>query len=433
MFKKGYLILIPIAALLVAAAFFIPQSDNPINQNANKEIGITAEFTGKISGLPPEINDPSSVAIFKIVDPTAAFLIAGKEVEGELSSYKMETTSGWRMIILNVWNFDSKKAYIGASRAFNISAGEKREADIVLKETGVFNDISATRVKPTILDGFNPFPKSLLAYAVEDKPVLAVVGEKGQNYSFHRETIELELASSGYWVMLIDEERLGYIEEERNLKGLAPDAYGDFMPLEPNFLVKLDVQFKVNWPVVTISLINAENQEVIWKETTDSRVETKAYDLSNAVEFAADKLVESVSGKGANPVQFPKFTPSIPKPVKSPLEWGAKMRKLLGLDKQSESKPQSPPTPTTNPSPTLSCDFNGFVSCRDKFNLQGCINACPLVNKSCPEGTPPDTECKQTDEECSNKCWDQGTSHGSQCAAANKCSMQEVEERLRAQ
>lgn len=91
------------------------------------------------------------------------------------------------------------------------------------------------------------------------------------------------------------------------------------------------------------------------------------------------------------------------------------------------------PQPPTAPTTVSQCNLNGYIQCRDKFNLQGCIDACPFVDAACPPGTPPDTECKQTDEECSNKCWDKGNSHGSQCAAINHCSMQEIDEGLRAQ
>ena len=79
------------------------------------------------------------------------------------------------------------------------------------------------------------------------------------------------------------------------------------------------------------------------------------------------------------------------------------------------------------------CDFAGFLRCRDTFNLQGCIDACPYVDAACPPGTPPDTDCKQTDQKCSDTCWDRGTSHGSQCAVQNNCTLPEVEKRLRTQ
>lgn len=93
----------------------------------------------------------------------------------------------------------------------------------------------------------------------------------------------------------------------------------------------------------------------------------------------------------------------------------------------------------TNPkqpaaAPTVSqCNFDGYIQCRDKFNLQGCIDACPFVPISCPPGTPPNTDCKETDQGCSDTCWEQGNTHGSRCATANHCSMQEIGERLRAQ
>ena len=100
------------------------------------------------------------------------------------------------------------------------------------------------------------------------------------------------------------------------------------------------------------------------------------------------------------------------------------------------SLPSTPPLPAvTNPQPATvkQCNFAGFLSCRDQFNLQGCIDACPFVPVDCSPGTSPNTECKQTDQKCSDTCWDRGTSQGSQCAIQNHCTMQEIDSRLRAQ
>ena len=437
-FGKTYLIIVPIAALLVAAVLFILQSSNLKNS--------MAEFTGKISGLLRSTSGVASrSAIVSVVDPTTTELTGAKKFENNLSSYQTSTSPGLRMAILKVWDFNSKVLYSGSSRIFNLSAGQTQKADIALKEAGTFNDISApVSFQPAVFNTFTILSKSLIAYAAEEKPVFAVIKKPRPPYgpfSDQVADVELTLVLGGNSVIATDQQSLDQIDEERNLKDLPPDTYGDFKPSEPNFVVEVDISFNINAPIVTISIKNVESQQVFWRDTTDSRTDTRTnFDLNNVVELAADKLVKSLSGKGPNPVQFPKFTPSVPKPVKSPAEWGARMRKALGLDKQSESGtgvagpqtgsgPQSPPPPTT----ISPCDFNGFISCRDKFNLQGCIDACPLVNKTCPEGTSPDTECKETDGECSNKCWNQGSSHGSQCAAMNHCSMKEVEDRLRAQ
>lgn len=90
----------------------------------------------------------------------------------------------------------------------------------------------------------------------------------------------------------------------------------------------------------------------------------------------------------------------------------------------------SPKQPAATPA-SSKCNFNGFLQCRDKFNLQGCIDACPYVPTTCPPGTSPDTDCKQTDQGCSDACWDRGNTHGSQCAKDNNCTMQEIDARLR--
>ena len=100
----------------------------------------------------------------------------------------------------------------------------------------------------------------------------------------------------------------------------------------------------------------------------------------------------------------------------------------IQLKPKAADAPKTKPKPTTPP--TAKCDFNGFLSCRDTFNLQGCIDACPYVSAPCPAGTSPDTECKETDKACSDACWDRGTAHGSSCAKANNCTLEEIQARL---
>ena len=429
-FGKTYLIIVLIAAVLVAIVLFILQSSNLKSP--------MAEFTGEITGLPSSTGESASrSAIVSAVDPTTTELTGAKKFEDNLSFYQTDTSPGLRMAILKVWDFDSKKMYIGSSRIFNFSARQTQRTDIALKEAGTFNDISApVSFQPAVFNTLTIFSKSFIAHAAEEKPVFAVIHKPGPRGPFSDQiaNVQLTLVLGGNEVIATDQQSLDAIDEERNLKDLAPDTYGDFTPLEPNFVVELDIKFDLTWPVVTVSIINVENHEIIWKDTTDSRTITTVYGLNSTVELATDKLVESLNGKGSNPVKLPAFIPSVPKPVKSMAEWRVKLKKLLGLDKQESATGtvgSQAPSPAAAPKPT--CDFNGFISCRDKFNLQGCIYACPLVNKTCPEGTSPDTECKETDEECSNKCWDQGNSQGSQCAAMNRCSMKEIEDRLRAQ
>lgn len=90
----------------------------------------------------------------------------------------------------------------------------------------------------------------------------------------------------------------------------------------------------------------------------------------------------------------------------------------------------SPKQPAATPA-SSKCNFNGFLQCRDTFNLQGCIDACPYVPITCPPGTPPDTDCKETDRGCSDSCWDRGNTHGAQCAKDNNCTLNEIDARLR--
>lgn len=146
-------------------------------------------------------------------------------------------------------------------------------------------------------------------------------------------------------------------------------------------------------------------------------------------ELATSRLVESVAGKGPNPIKLPAFTPSVPKPT-SMVEWRVRLKKLLGLDKEGWATGGVETTfPTSVPKQT--CNFDGFVACRDKFNLQGCIDACPYVPITCSPGTPPNTDCKQTDQGCSDACWEKGNTHGAQCAKDNNCTPNEIDAGLR--
>ena len=148
MFGKTYLIIVPLVALLAAAVFFILQPNNPKSS--------MAEFTGEVSGLPPSsIGTTSKSAILNIVDPATVQLITGKKIEGSFSSYQIETSPGRRMALLKVWDFDSKKMYIGSSRISNLSAGQTQKADIALKEAGTFNDISTpVSFRPAVFNTF---------------------------------------------------------------------------------------------------------------------------------------------------------------------------------------------------------------------------------------------------------------------------------------
>ena len=436
-----YLLLF-LGGLILVAAFFILKSDSPINQNANKEGVAATEFSGKISGLQPQTESITSKgAILNIVDPTNTLLISAKEVEDDLSSYQIETSPGLRMAILKVWDFDSKKMYVGSSRIFNVSGGQTQKADIELKEAGTFDDNSTpVSFQPGLLPIFYLLSQSFIAYAADEGPVFAVIKKPRPPYgpfSDQVSDIEFSLVSAGKRVIATDQQSLDQIDEERNLKELPPpNTYGDFTPAEPDFVVEVDIRFhELAEPIVTVSIRNVESGQVFWQDTTDSKIDTRTnFELNNVVDLAANKLVESLSGKGTHPVRLPKFTPSVPKPVKSMAEWRIKLRKLLWLDKQdSATGGAESQTPTPTAASKSACNFDGFIRCRDTFNLQGCIDACPFVSADCPAGTSPDTECKKIDQTCSDGCWDRGTSHGSACAVQNHCTMQEIDARLRAQ
>src|SRR3989338_4688304 len=73
-----------------------------------------------------------------------------------------------------------------------------------------------------------------------------------------------------------------------------------------------------------------------------------------------------------------------------------------------------------------SCNIPAFQACANTFSLQGCINACPYVSATCPPGTPPDTDCKETDKACSDACWNKADAHLDGCLTSNNCTKEEV-------
>ena len=90
------------------------------------------------------------------------------------------------------------------------------------------------------------------------------------------------------------------------------------------------------------------------------------------------------------------------------------------------------PSPSPMPSsPPSSCNLAAFFVCRDTFNLQGCIDSCPLVSAVCAPGTPTDTECKETEKACADACWNKGYEHGSYCAEKNNCTIEEIGKAIR--
>lgn len=123
-------------------------------------------------------------------------------------------------------------------------------------------------------------------------------------------------------------------------------------------------------------------------------------------------------------------------------DWPEELDDLI----DTSALPKASPSPAggvtvpkqTTPRPTgkatvSQCDFAGYTACTGQFNLQGCIDACPFVAADCPAGTAPNTECKQLDQSCVDVCWDKGNLQGSQCAVQNHCTLQEIQDRLKAQ
>ena len=85
-----------------------------------------------------------------------------------------------------------------------------------------------------------------------------------------------------------------------------------------------------------------------------------------------------------------------------------------------------PPTTTSPPTPKPSCNIPAFQACANTSSLQGCIDACPYVPITCPPGTPPNTDCKETDKACSDACSNKADAHIDNCLALNNCTREEV-------
>lgn len=91
------------------------------------------------------------------------------------------------------------------------------------------------------------------------------------------------------------------------------------------------------------------------------------------------------------------------------------------------------PTPSSPPPLIQSCSFDSYIICRDKFNLQGCIDACPYVPATCSPGAPPNTDCTETDQACVDQCLAIANPHAAKCAADNNCTLNEIDKKLREQ
>ena len=95
-------------------------------------------------------------------------------------------------------------------------------------------------------------------------------------------------------------------------------------------------------------------------------------------------------------------------------------------DGTSTPVPAQPTPAQPTPTPKPSCNIPAFQACANTFSLQGCIDACPYVSATCPPGTPPDTDCKETDKVCSDACWNQADAHIDSCLTSNNCTQEEV-------
>lgn len=399
-------------------------------------------IVGQITGLPSIDDEGSSVTVIQILDTGTAGILAIEESEGIQKTYEIATTPGFRIVFANVFDRQGSVAYEGTSEAKRAIEGQKN----------IMNVAIADKVSRLVVTA---------AYAVEPKPTFGIMIDETNTY-WEPETPIMQSLFDGY--KMSDNPRSENFDNI-NIVGLSnkasealdveyglmrqglirPEDVHEFTPLDPNFLIKVkgNVIKKPLYPnSARLETYDTTEYDIVLIDVASGKVlgsgrysESFVDDWDFVKKSAADFVDRIVNGDRPDAIKLPDFTESFPTPTKDLPSEHAK--RFIDLAKNAVpevaggSQPLKPAVPT--PATGGKCDFDGFVSCRDTFNLQGCIDACPLVNKSCPEGTPPDTECKETDEECSNNCWDQGNSHASQCAAVNNCSMQEIEKKLQAQ
>lgn len=437
-FKKRYVVGFLAGAMVILLLLRLQPFTEPV---ADAETILHLQLTD----LPQLMEDPDTyTTLVRVVDTQTSRVLFIEAFTGLPPSYDVETTPGYRMVFVAAADGVGNDVYSAKSEARRIEEGATYRIDIrrSVETTFIPNVVHAAGPKPT----FGIMVDKANTYWAQDGPMMRALLD-GYKTSYNRRSPNFDniniVGLSNDVSTALDQEyelmRQGLIRQE--------DVH-EYTPYDPNFIIKVkgNVIKKPLYPnSARLETYDTTEYEITMIDVASGKIigsgqyKEAFVDDWDFVKKAAADFVDRIIDQGrSDAITLTEFTESVPVPIKKlPSEHAQKFIDIVnkavpevtsggaGTKHGGEGSGGERKAPT--------CNFNGFVACRDKFNLQGCIDACPMVSKPCPQGSSPDTECSQTDEACSNDCWNKGNSHGSQCAAINHCSMQEVEEKLRAQ
>ena len=421
--------------------------------------GSIATVSGSIAGLPLFTGEKNArITFFYIINPETTAIESIQEQWGEATTYQLKSLPGLKMVIVHFFDLESGAYYFGASPIVRTSSGELNSVNIDMQEQRVNGDTaqSDNPKYPTLFRNFSSvisnIPLILPAFATETapadgaKPIVGVVGNNG----FANAWVEQELSKKGFELIGLDEKMskacdLEYDLQRRGL--LNPTTHLTPTRQDPNFIVNVDVKVEkrpiyrdrpetYDTTTVKVSFIDVGTGQII-AEKSSTETYKVPHEFSREV---AKEFVGRVGGTGPDAIEIPPFTPSEVKPLtESAVSWSEQFRKIaeeavggVGKKEKAQSTPATAPTPqpptttTPPPEPKPSCNIPAFQACANTFSLQGCIDACPYVSATCPSGTPPNTDCKETDKACSDACLNQADAHIDSCLASNNCTKEEV-------
>lgn len=379
-------------------------------------------ISGSITGLPPFTGEKNTrITFLSVIDPETALIESIQERRGEVMTYQLESSPGLKIVIVHSFDLITEAYYFGASPIVLVSPGKSNVADIDLKLQALIPLTLAAETAP----------------AGGEKPIIGIT-RKGK---FTSDSLSHELMKKGFNVIDISEEVSKIFDSEYELGRQALGKPYNPVRQDPNFIAHMDVEIEKHlihpgrpetYDImnIKISLIEVKTGKVI-AEKSSTETNKIPFDV---IKDVAEEFVGRIGGTGFDAIEIPPFTPSEPKPITgSASAWAERFRKIAdeavggvgGKEKDATSDNTLPKKPTPPP-PKSSCNIPAFQACANTFSLQGCINACPYVSTTCPPGTPSDTDCKKTDQSCSNTCWNTADRHIESCLATSNCTKKEV-------
>lgn len=481
--KKKKIVLITIITVVIIGLFVIIRL---FISDGSRNVMIVS---GSITGLQPFTGEKDTrITFLSVVNPETAALQSIQKRHGEVTTYQFESSLGLKMVIVRSFDLESGAYYFGASPIVRASPGRSNVADVDMRrvdgDTARSNNLESLvflRKLSSVISNIPLIPPVLAAEihtADGAKPVITVVG-KGRSaensmaisfveQAFMRQTEKFWMPGSGweeggyvqgdYIIVTTDEDMAkhrDFIDEHRD--SFDQTTITTFTPIDPNFVVNVDfeVEKRLLYPqsaipdtydvtTVKLTFIDVKTGKIIAEKST-TETHKRPFDV---VKDIAKEFVGRIGGTGPDAIELPPFTQSEPKPLtESASSWAERFRKIADeavggvgeKDKDATSGNPPPdgtptltntPTPTTTPTPTPTpkalCNIHAFQVCANTFNLQGCIDACPYVSTTCPPGTPPNSDCKKTDQSCSNECWNAADTHIENCLVKSSCTKEEA-------